>query len=89
MATASNRSTTDCAGSSVGGDAVRKHLFEQFWTSGAPLIGEEGCVGWHEWAAQKQHLRAQPDLPAEEPGAHLTLIFQKQVHIILHNCPVF
>lgn len=51
----------------AGGDSVRKHLFEHFWTSGSPLIGEEGGDGWQQWAAQ-QHQQGQPALPPEEPG---------------------
>lgn len=38
----------------TGGDAVRKPLFEEFWRSGAPLIGEERSGGWAEWSLQHQ-----------------------------------
>lgn len=47
---------------------MRKPLFERFWNSGAPLIGEDGCSGWQEWAITQQNTRLQPPLPLE-PGA--------------------
>ena len=53
--------------SAAAGDSVRKPLFEQFWGSGAPLIGEEGGTGWQDWAISQQALQQQPPLP-EEPG---------------------
>ena len=57
--------------SAAAGDSVRKPLFEQFWGSGAPIIGEAGGTGWQDWAISQQALQQRPPLP-EEPGIHFS-----------------
>lgn len=62
----------------AGGDSVRRQLFEQFWVSRAPLIGEEGADGWQAWEQHQQERRLHaelpppPPLPPEEPGMSLS-----------------
>ncbi len=41
---------------------MRKPLFEEFWRSGAPLIGEEGSSGWSVWKSQHPAVVPQTEL---------------------------
>jgi hypothetical protein len=55
----------------VGGDKVRKPLFEEYWHSGAPLSGEEGASGWQAWAVSRQSSKQLMPPPQEDPGPPL------------------
>lgn len=41
---------------------MRQPLFEGFWKSGAPLIGEQGATGWLNWAKANHDRSQQIDL---------------------------
>lgn len=55
------------------GDEARAAMFEDFWVSGAPFIGEDGAGGWRRWldGAQESAAVARP-VPSREAAPAAT-----------------
>ena len=56
-----------CRPGAAGGEASKMRVFERFWDSAAPLLGEPGAQTWAQWWLAETE--PPPPLPPEgDPG---------------------